>query len=288
VFGTGPLWVAGYDSATVDKVDPALGRVIGRVHVGTGPGSLAFAAGDLWVVNSLASTVSRIDSADLTVRATIPVGSGPSAVVADAGSVWVANQYSDSVSRIDPRRDAVSATLDVGGTPTSLIAGGDTVWVGVDASGASHRGGTLVIASTGTFTSIDPAIYNGAEPPQFGGLVYDTLVTFDHTGGVDGLRLVPDLALTLPTPTQGGRAYTFHLRPGIRYSNGTLVQAGDFRRAIERLFRVDSPTTRTSSAPQPAYAGRPAVTSRAELWLTMRAGLSPSTSRRPIRSSSTS
>ena len=61
-----------------------------------------------------------------------------------------------------------------------------------------------MIASTGPFASIDPALYDGAEPPQFGGLTYDTLVTFDHTGGVDGLRLVPDLALTLPTPTDGG------------------------------------------------------------------------------------
>jgi peptide/nickel transport system substrate-binding protein len=32
----------------------------------------------------------------------------------------------------------------------------------------------------------------------------------------------------------------FRLRPGIRYSDGRRVRAGDFRRAIERLFRSDS------------------------------------------------
>ena len=239
-FGAGALWVAAYDSATVVRVDPAPGRHETSVHVGTGPDSLAFADGDLWVANSLASTVSKIDPASLKVVATIPVGSGPSAVIASAASVWVANQYSGSVSRIDPRRDTVVSTVNVGGMPTAVTAGGGRLWVGIDASGASHRGGTLRIASTGPFASIDPAIYDGAEPPQFGGLTYDTLVTFDHTGGVDGLRLVPDLALTLPTPTDGRRAYTFHLRPGIRYSNGTPVRAGDFRRAIERLFRVGS------------------------------------------------
>jgi peptide/nickel transport system substrate-binding protein len=55
-------------------------------------------------------------------------------------------------------------------------------------------------------------------------------------GGVDGLQLVPDLAVALPKPTRGGRAYTFRVRPGIRYSNGRLVGAEDFRRALERLF----------------------------------------------------
>ena len=147
VFGAGALWVADYNSATVLKISPSSERVVATVRVATGPASLAFAAGDLWVANSLDSTVSRIDPATLTVRATIPVGSGPSAVIAAGGSVWVANQYSRSVSRIDPRRDAVSATVAVGGMPTSLTAGGGRLWVGVDASGGSHRGGTLVIAS---------------------------------------------------------------------------------------------------------------------------------------------
>ena len=243
VFGAGALWVADYSSATVLKISPDSERVVATLHVGTGPGSLAFAAGDLWVANSLASTVSRIDPATVTVRATIPVGSGPSAVTAAGESVWVANQYSGSVSRIDPRRDAVVATVAVGGMPTSLIAGGGSLWVGVGASGASHRGGTLVIASVATFSSVDPAFFNSAEPPAFGGLAYDTLVTFNHTGGDDGLRLVPDLSLTLPTPTDRGRTYTFGLRPGMRYSNGAAVRAGDFRRAIERLFRAGSPGT---------------------------------------------
>jgi peptide/nickel transport system substrate-binding protein len=50
---------------------------------------------------------------------------------------------------------------------------------------------------------------------------------------------VPDLALTLPTPTDGGRTYTFRLRAGIRYSNGKLVRAEDFRRAIERSVAIN-------------------------------------------------
>jgi YVTN family beta-propeller protein len=243
VFGAGALWVAGYASATVLKLAPASGRVAASVHVGTGPGSLAFTTGGLWVANSLDSTVSKIDPGSPTVKATIPVGSGPSAVIAAGGSIWVANQYSGSVTRIDPRRDTVLSTVNVGGMPTSMTSDGRTLWVGVDAGGGHHRGGTLVIASARFFASVDPAFFNATPPGQFGGLAYDTLVTFQHTGGVEGLRLVPDLALTLPTAADGGRTYAFRLRPGIRYSDGTLLRGSDLRRAIERLFRAGSPGT---------------------------------------------
>jgi peptide/nickel transport system substrate-binding protein len=41
-------------------------------------------------------------------------------------------------------------------------------------------------------------------------------------------------AKTLPRPTAGGTTYTFTLRRGIRYSNGNLVRASDFRRGIQR------------------------------------------------------
>ena len=72
--------------------------------------------------------------------------------------------------------------------------------------------------------SIDPAIsyesYNVAIPS----LTSDGLVAFKHAGGSNGSTLVPDLATSLPSPTDAGKAYTFKLRPGIRYSTGRVVQ----------------------------------------------------------------
>ena len=66
----------------------------------------------------------------------------------------------------------------------------------------------------------------------------DGLVGYRRTGGPVGNTLVPDLAQALPAPADGGRTYTFHLRPGIRYSTGAPVRPEDFRRAIERDFRL--------------------------------------------------
>jgi peptide/nickel transport system substrate-binding protein len=64
--------------------------------------------------------------------------------------------------------------------------------------------------------------------------VYDGLVALRRSGGAPGLTLVPDLARTLPRPAAGGTTYTFTLRRGIRYSNGVLVRASDFRRGLQR------------------------------------------------------
>jgi peptide/nickel transport system substrate-binding protein len=70
----------------------------------------------------------------------------------------------------------------------------------------------------------------------------DGLVGYKRVGGSDGARLVPDLATSLPTPTDGGRTYTFQIHPGIRYSNGALVRPADFRRGLERMLAKHADT----------------------------------------------
>jgi peptide/nickel transport system substrate-binding protein len=47
------------------------------------------------------------------------------------------------------------------------------------------------------------------------------------------------LALGL-APTDGGTSYSFRLRTGIRYSDGRLLRASDFRLALERVLRLRS------------------------------------------------
>ena len=111
---------------------------------------------------------------------------------------------------------------------------------GGSSGGADHRGGTLVIAWNGIGSSIDTSI----DYDQNWGiltLTNDGLTGYKHVGGAAGNTLVPDLAESLPTPTDGGRTYAFTLRPGIRYSTGQAVKASDFRYTIEREFRIHGP-----------------------------------------------
>jgi peptide/nickel transport system substrate-binding protein len=69
-------------------------------------------------------------------------------------------------------------------------------------------------------------------------------------------QLVPDLATTVPLPTDGGRTYAFRLRPGMRYWTGVPVRASDLRRELERLYTTNSPDAGDYSALQGAAACR--------------------------------
>ena len=66
----------------------------------------------------------------------------------------------------------------------------------------------------------------------------DGLVAYDQVGGIQGMQRVPDLAQALPTPTDGGRTYSFRMRPNIRFSNGQPVRASDVRATFERNYKV--------------------------------------------------
>jgi YVTN family beta-propeller protein len=239
-FGFGGIWIANHDAGTVTEIDADNGEVLATVHVGQGPAAIAIGGRSVWVANNLDGTVSRIDPDTPRIAATIAVGSGPVALAFSERSLWVANKWSNSVSRIDESRAAVVDTVHTGGRPTSLAVVGDRIWIGMRPPGDLHRGGTLTLL--GFRPSIDPAFnQENYPPPQFTTLAADTLVTFEHTAGPDGLNLVPDLALSLPAPSDGGTTYVFRLRPGIRYSDGRPLRASDVRRGFERLFRVRSP-----------------------------------------------
>ena len=251
--GPAGLWVASHGGGTVTQLDPRSNHILQTVPVVPGPAALAVDRGAVWVANDLSGTVSEVDPGSARVVRTIPTGSGPSALAIVNGSLWVANEFSGTVVRIDPGHGEPLSQAHVGGRPVSLASAGGRLLVGTRPSGASHRGGTLTLLGFRP-GSIDPAFNKQWYPPQqFAGLAYDTLVTFDHTADPSGLQLVPDLALALPAPSDGGRTYAFRLRPGIRYSDGTPLRASDFRRGIERLFALGSPSA-------PSYANLVAAT----------------------------
>jgi ABC-type transport system substrate-binding protein len=147
--------------------------------------------------------------------------------------------------------------------------------VSSQASAASHRGGTLTVLQDAPFGSLDPARPGSVDSLLALSMTNDGLTAFKRVGGSDGAQLVPDLAVSLPTPTDGGLTYTFRLRPGIRYSDGQPVRPEDFRRAIERDFRLGNgapiqtfatPTSRTSWARRHALLARDGARCRAQLW----------------------
>jgi len=108
--------------------------------------------------------------------------------------------------------------------------------------GGPHRGGTLTLLAPADPGSVDPAINYGTFWAQLI-LTNDGLLAFKKVGGVAGTEIVPDLATDVPTATDGGKTYEFHLRKGIKYSDGSDLKASDFKNTIERMFKVNGPTT---------------------------------------------
>jgi peptide/nickel transport system substrate-binding protein len=54
-------------------------------------------------------------------------------------------------------------------------------------------------------------------------------------------KIIPGLATTTGTITNGGKTYKFTLRKGMKYSNGEPIKASDFTHTIVRDFNMNSP-----------------------------------------------
>lgn len=240
--GFGSVWVGLAGSNMVARIDPQANEVTRLIPVGNAPGSLAVSADAVWVVNTLDDTASRISPESDSVVNTVPVGDGPSRIAIVNGIVWVANESDGTLSRIDPGRtpgQLFVRKMVIGSVPEGLAGVIGDLWVSVRGSTTSHRGGTLRLVSDGKPGSLDPGFSYETYSSRVLHLLGDGLVAFEPIGGTNS-TLVPDLATSVPAPTDGGRTYTFELRSGIRYSNGEIVAPGDFRRALERGFRLDA------------------------------------------------
>ena len=110
-------------------------------------------------------------------------------------------------------------------------------------SAKGHSGGTFTILANSSFGVADPAQNYTLQEWQ---LLIDTgdgLTAFAKVGGVPGTKVVPDLATSIPLPTNGGKTYVFHIRHGIKFSNGQTLKPSDFVTTFERQFTVPGPTS---------------------------------------------
>ncbi len=127
--------------------------------------------------------------------------------------------------------------------------------------GAAKKGGSITIAQTSQPDFLDPALsytVNGWEPMW---LVYTPPFTYKRAEGKEGTELIPGLAEDLPDVSGDGKTYTFTIRRGIKYSDGTPVKASDFEHTIKRVLNLESGGAafyeRIEGAEEYAKAGRP-------------------------------
>jgi len=109
------------------------------------------------------------------------------------------------------------------------------------ATSSGNSGGTLMTVAKGAPSgSPDPQINYTLQEWQLLVITHDGLVGFKRAAGTEGTKLVPDLATSIPKPTDGGKTYAFTLRKGIKFSNGKELKASDVKYTFERLFKIGS------------------------------------------------
>lgn len=106
-----------------------------------------------------------------------------------------------------------------------------------DAGGSPVKGGTLTILDNADYDHLDPQRTYYTQPDSTDELLVRTLTTWDETGARP--KLVGDLATSTGTPSKDDTTWTFHLRPGIKWQDGSDVTAQDVKYGIERGFSGD-------------------------------------------------
>ncbi|WP_251828768.1 ABC transporter substrate-binding protein [Streptomyces sp. ATCC 21386] len=119
------------------------------------------------------------------------------------------------------------------GTDTPKGAGANAATKGV-VNESTHKGGTVTYASSDAPESLDPGNMYYAYGFNFSRLYARPLMTFKPGPGEKGNELVPDLAESAGTPSDGGKTWTYKIRQGVKFEDGTPVTSKDVKYAVER------------------------------------------------------
>jgi peptide/nickel transport system substrate-binding protein len=138
------------------------------------------------------------------------------------------------------------AACGVGGSSSSSSGGAGgraaayNAGVGKVFNPSDVKGGTLRMANSGDWDSLDPADSYYTYAWNFVRLYGRSLVMFASAPGADGAKLVPDLAQTLGVPSDGAKTWTYKLRTGVKFEDGTAVTSKDVKYAVERSLDKDT------------------------------------------------
>jgi peptide/nickel transport system substrate-binding protein len=139
---------------------------------------------------------------------------------------------------------ALGITACSGGSTstTSNASGGTTAvqnaGVGKVFQPSNVKGGTLRFGMPGDWDSVDPGDTYYGLSWNFLRNYARTLTVFKATA--EGIKLVPDMATTLGVPTDGAKTWTYKLRDGLKYEDGTPITSKDVKYGVARQLDKDT------------------------------------------------
>jgi peptide/nickel transport system substrate-binding protein len=118
-----------------------------------------------------------------------------------------------------------------GGTSSSFGAAVSSV-----VNPSTHKGGTIIFDNSSAPDSTDAGNTYYAFNLNFTRLYATPLTTYASCSGACGEQVVPGLATSLGVASDGNRTWTYHLKSGVKFEDGTPVTSADVKYAVERTF----------------------------------------------------
>jgi peptide/nickel transport system substrate-binding protein len=117
--------------------------------------------------------------------------------------------------------------------------------------GDAAQGGTFTVLTNQVPATLDPTrAYYTDSTAILSDLVLRSLTQFVYNPDTNDMQLIPDMATDLGRPSEDNKAWTFTLRDGLKYEDGTPVKAEDVAYAVKRSFAIaelpDGPTYQTT------------------------------------------
>jgi peptide/nickel transport system substrate-binding protein len=113
------------------------------------------------------------------------------------------------------------------------------------------EGGTFTVLTNQVPATLDPTqAYYVDSTAILSDLVLRSLTQYTFDEDSNDMQLIPDMATDLGRPSEDNKEWTFTLRDGLKYEDGTPVKADDVAYAIKRSFAIeelpDGPTYQTT------------------------------------------
>ncbi|MFI6641096.1 ABC transporter substrate-binding protein [Streptomyces sp. NPDC050504] len=99
---------------------------------------------------------------------------------------------------------------------------------------STTKGGTLKIEMSDEPDSLDPGNTYYGWVQNVSRLYSRTLMSFKPAAGKAGLEVVPDLAEAKGQPSPDAKTWTYKLKKGLKYEDGTVITSKDVKYAVER------------------------------------------------------
>ena len=116
----------------------------------------------------------------------------------------------------------------------AMFAGTAAGGTAAPSSQEAKAGGTLRIVSRSDFDYVDPALSYFSHSWNMMSATHIQLLYYPHVEGPAGGRLSPMAAQGFPKVSNGGKTYTFTIKKGFKFSDGSNVAAANFKRAFDR------------------------------------------------------